>query len=493
MLMKEVSSAEPPTHAFSIGRKVTLAFLAIAVALVTLGVVAIYNLRAVQLAADRLTEETREAQVIQELVVHLQDSGRDAAKAVAQTKAAIAALSDLGEEEDPSDFKHTRAEQHLYVAVSGHLDNAEAAIRRGTPAEADTHLDRILGIALTLYAETKREFNRSHRDLERRSGYVLRALVVTSLLVAVILMLSYVFVARQIVRPLKEMRRGATLLGGGYLGHRIHVHSKDELGDLAAEFNRMAQRLASHHAELELQVRERTRQFVRAAKLAEMGELAAGVAHEINNPLASIASCAEVLERRLADQELDQDEAREYLTIIAKEAYRMQDTTSRLLLFARQEPGTLEDTDVEQLLGELIRIESPAAKKRGLLLDVEIERPLPRILANPGELKQVLINLLKNAYDASTEGDTVHVRAQRGSDGLTIQVVDHGQGVKPENLDRIFDPFYTTKSPGKGTGLGLALAYRIIEGHGGLISVQGTRDGGACFTVHLPVPQESAL
>jgi len=491
--MENHSAPTEPAHTFPIGRKVGLTFLAVAVALVTLGVVALYNLLAVQVAADRLTEETREAQVIQELSVQLQARDRDIAKAIVQTEATLDALMEHVKAEDPSDFDHICEEQALCTDIRGHLEDVRRAMRRSDSSDAHAHLDKILGIVRTLYAETNLEFGRSHRDLERRSTYVGRALVVTSLLVAIVLLLSYIFVARQIVRPLKEMRRGATLLGAGYLGHRILVSSKDELGDLAREFNRMANRLASHHADLEMQVRERTRQFIRAAKLAEMGELAAGLAHEINNPLASIACCAEVLERRLGDQTWDNNEAREYLTIIAKEAYRMQDTTSRLLLFARQEPGVLEETDVEQLVEELVRIEGPAVKKRGMVLELEIERPLPRIITNPGELKQVLINLLRNAYDASSEGDTIHLRARRGDDGLTIQVVDHGQGIQPENLDRIFDPFYTTKSPGKGTGLGLALAYRIIEGHGGLISVQGTRDGGACFTIHLPVPQESAL
>lgn len=485
---------ETPTHILPIGRKVGLTFLAVAAALLALGLVSLYNLRAVQVAADRLTEESREAQVIQGLITQLHERPRNVPETMRETQRALGQLMHHAtEEKDPSDTKHTSKEDVLYDAVIGHLSDAQKAAERNDLAVANAHLDKILTAVRSLYNETKHEFGKSRRELERRSNNVLRALIITCLLVAAILLLSYVFVVRQIVQPLKEMRRGATLLGAGYLGHRIHLRSKDELGDLAREFNRMANRLASHHAELEMQVRERTRQFVRAAKLAEMGELAAGLAHEINNPLASIASCAEVLERRLGNHELDNDEAREYLTIIAKEAYRMQDTTSRLLLFARQEPGALQETDVEQLIEELARIERPAVKKRGLTLDVEIEKPLPKIVANPGEIKQVLINLLKNAYDASSEGDTIHLRARRGTTDLTIQVVDHGQGVKPENLDRIFDPFYTTKSPGEGTGLGLALAYRIIEGHGGLISVEGSRDGGACFTVHLPLPQESTL
>ena len=248
----------------------------------------------------------------------------------------------------------------------------------------------------------------------------------------------------------------------------------------------MSDELHGMRTGLEQRVEERTREFVRAARLAGLGTMAAGIAHEINNPLASIASCAEGLERRLSKGTVDAQAQREYLGIIAKEAYRAHEITSRLLDFARTENGVRVSFGAGELMRELRVLLEHRLRSRQLDLDVQIEPELPQLSGNPSEVKQVLLNLIHNAIDASPQAGHVMVRWSRVGNDVRIEVEDQGSGIAADLREKIFDPFFTTKEPGSGTGLGLAIVHRIVTAHSGRVEVQDTGHG-ALFRVQIPL------
>jgi signal transduction histidine kinase len=249
----------------------------------------------------------------------------------------------------------------------------------------------------------------------------------------------------------------------------------------------MAERLARMQHSLEERVRERTREFINAARLADLGTLAAGIAHEVNTPLASIASCAEGLERRLRAGTATREEELEYLGTITRQAYRAHDIASRLLALARRDSsGPLSTVAVNEAVANAVRLLQHQIEEKGVALDLRLGDDDPWVVANPAEMEQAVVNVLKNAIEASPRGGRITVRTRANEDRASIEVEDEGPGIAPQNSERIFDPFFTTKAPGKGTGLGLPLAYRIVENFGGSIELRNAPGGGAIFDLWLP-------
>jgi two-component system NtrC family sensor kinase len=230
----------------------------------------------------------------------------------------------------------------------------------------------------------------------------------------------------------------------------------------------------------------------RAEKLAAVGRLAAGVVHEINNPLATISACAEALERRVeegafSDSEAEED-LNEYLGLIKSEAFRCKSITTGLLDFSRHRTGERHPIDV----GEIIRSSANliSHQKRGERIEIKTEAApdLPLVNADAGQIQQAVIALGTNAIDAMPDGGVLTFRASAEQNRVAIEVEDTGIGIPPENLSRIFEPFFTTKAVGDGTGLGLAVCYGIITDHGGRLSVRSNADlGGTVFTITLPI------
>jgi len=236
-----------------------------------------------------------------------------------------------------------------------------------------------------------------------------------------------------------------------------------------------------------------SRAVARTERLAAVGRLAAGVVHEINNPLATIAACAEALEARVAEgaygSSAEVDDLREYLQLIRAEAFRCKQITNGLLDFSRARQA--QHTPV--LLGGVV--ESAARllqhQKRGPAVEirVEVEPDLPAISGDAGQLQQAVVILAENGVDAMPEGGTLTLRARRGAGeegGLLMEVEDTGVGIAPEIREKIFDPFFTTKEVGRGTGLGLAVCYGIVTEHGGRVTVNSTPGRGTLFAVWLP-------
>lgn len=229
----------------------------------------------------------------------------------------------------------------------------------------------------------------------------------------------------------------------------------------------------------------------RAEKLAAVGRLAAGVVHEINNPLATISACAEALESRVEEgvfgRTQDAEDLSEYLGLIHNEAFRCKSITNGLLDFSRVRSGNRHEID----LGEVIRSSANLVthQKRGdnIEIDVDIDENLPLVKADEGQIQQALVALATNAIDAMPDGGALSFRAYPDKRRLVIEISDTGIGIRTEDMSRIFEPFFTTKDVGKGTGLGLAVCYGIITDHRGRLNVRSNIGKGTTFTIYLPL------
>jgi signal transduction histidine kinase len=271
----------------------------------------------------------------------------------------------------------------------------------------------------------------------------------------------------------------------------MHLATHDEMAELAEAFNMMTGRFQEIAVDLDRQVQERSRQLVRSERLAGVGFLAAGVAHEINNPLSAIAMAAESLEGRVLAivDALEPAEAavvRQYLRMIQEESFRCREITERLLDFSRGRDAVRESTDIARLVSEVVAMVQHLSKYREKKIHFESSEPCYAEVNGP-EIKQVVLNLVANGLDAVPRGGTLEIRLRQKTDELSIDFVDNGCGMTAEVIERLFEPFFTNKQGGQGTGLGLSISHRIISQHGGTISATSPGEGlGSTFTVRLP-------
>jgi two-component system NtrC family sensor kinase len=229
-------------------------------------------------------------------------------------------------------------------------------------------------------------------------------------------------------------------------------------------------------------------QLVQAEKIASLGRMAAGVAHEINNPLAGILIYAELLAR-----EVEQDTPiRENVEIIINQTMRCQQIVNRLLDFSRQSLGQKRLFDVNEVLRACVDLVSHQAFFHNIKIEQDLDPGVPQIIGDPGQLQQVFTNLLLNSADAMGGSGMITITSRPAwpGNGVVLQFTDTGCGIPPEIRDKIFEPFFTTKPPGKGTGLGLSIVYGVIQRHGGSIEAYSPPGGGTIFTVTLPLESE---
>jgi signal transduction histidine kinase len=274
---------------------------------------------------------------------------------------------------------------------------------------------------------------------------------------------AYVF--RSVARPVGRLRDGAARVAAGDLDARIYVDTPGELGDLARQFNAMTSSLKEHQAKL-----------VQSEKLAGIGRLAAGVAHEINNPLAVILGYVRLL-RRAAQGPLDED-----LAIIEEETLRSREIVQGLLELSRPTAVDREDVDVRALCDEAVARLRDAKKLEAVDIAVEGDA---HVEGTAAKLRQVLMNLVQNGAEAAGRGGRVRIRIEQGDGRADIAVADSGPGLGPEAASKLFEPFFTTKAT--GTGLGLAVSQGIVRAHGGELTVGESELGGARFVVRLPL------
>ena len=240
--------------------------------------------------------------------------------------------------------------------------------------------------------------------------------------------------------------------------------------------------------------RQQELQLLQAEKMSSIGLLAAGVAHEINNPLTSVAGYAEALLRRFRDDpEMREDPRLEvfpkYLNVIIKESYRCKGIIDCLLSFSRKSDGSIEKVDINLILHEVLELVRYKSRYEKVEIREELQPDLPLVHCDAAGLRQVFMNLLINAHQAIKGTGAVEISTKDNGSEVIIQVKDTGCGILPDQLDHIWDPFFTTKSVGQGLGLGLAVTYNIIKKQGGEIQVESKQGKGSKFTVRLPVCQ----
>jgi len=317
-----------------------------------------------------------------------------------------------------------------------------------------------------------------------------------------LLALLYVSTTR-IVRPLQRMAVAARQIAKGDLSQKVEIRSRDEIGELAGSFDQMTADLRKANKELidwgttlERKVEDRTRELrdvqahlIQAEKLASIGKLAAGVAHEINNPLGGIL----IYSHLILEDTPKTGPHYENLKKIVRETARCKEIVKGLLDFARPKEPEMAPTDVHEILGRCLAL----IERQSLFQNIRLEKfyapSLPRIIADGAQLQQVFMNIIFNAAEAM-EGNgtlTLKTRLDPGRKEIAIEFADTGHGVKEEDKKRLFEPFFTTKEVGKGTGLGLAISYGIIQKHGGAIEIRSEAGQGAVFTVRLPLKEES--
>ena len=307
------------------------------------------------------------------------------------------------------------------------------------------------------------------------------AAIAAVLLLAGLGVLTYSWV----FRPLRHLGHGSRRIAGGDFGYRIHLDTCDEMAELGQALNDMTARFQEIRDDLDHQVQLRTKEVIRSEQLASVGFLAAGVAHEINNPLASIAMCAESLESRVGN---DVDAvALRYIQLIQSEAFRCKGITEKLLDFSRVGEVRRQVTALGALTHDVVDMLQHVGRFAQKTVTI-FDGPDVLVMANPQEMKQVILNLLVNALDSIDEAGEVELTVKRDGDEARLVLTDNGCGMNEEVLQNLFEPFFTSRASKKGTGLGLSIAHRIITDHDGRIEVKSNGPGcGAMFSVILPV------
>lgn len=316
--------------------------------------------------------------------------------------------------------------------------------------------------------------------------FFLAAVFVLSLAAALLL---GIYLARRISGPVAALMEEVKKVAAGDLAARMPVRSGDEIGQLAVAFNDMTEKLRLHMAEVERahsEVLKAQKQLLQSEKMAAIGHLAAGLAHEVNNPLNVISGFTEVLIK----QQGERDSAdRRHLEEIYREAVRCQRLIAELLRFAKPKSPDRAPADLAATLRETASLVQAQARTQGIALSLDLPGDLPEVVADRDQMKQVFLNLLLNACQAMPEGGELSVRGYVSGGSLCFEIRDTGTGIKAQDLDNIFNPFYTTKAD--GTGLGLALSYAVVESHSGTISVKSEEGRGSVFTLALPLTEKS--
>jgi two-component system NtrC family sensor kinase len=333
-------------------------------------------------------------------------------------------------------------------------------------------LDHLGGVVGSLYVGARESTFRSLVE-----AFTNRVAVIAVLTVVVAAVLA-VPISHWIAGPITRLSDATQQLAQGDMSVHVVVPGTGELARLAGSFNQMVETLRRTQAEL-----------LHKQKLASMGQLAAGVAHEINNPLGTIHLYAGALRKELPPD----DPHREDLAVILRETDRCKTIVADLLNFARQQEVLAQPTDIHDLLEQAIAAVRPHAPFEQVEIRRDYAMGLPPIEADPAQLLQVFVNLLNNAAEAIEGTGTIQLTTRVAGSSVLVNIADTGCGIPEENLGRLFTPFFTTKGPGRGTGLGLSIVYGIIKMHRGQITVQSRVGEGTTFTVMLPqrLPREA--
>jgi two-component system NtrC family sensor kinase len=308
-----------------------------------------------------------------------------------------------------------------------------------------------------------------------------------------------------IIKPLMLLAEGMERVSKGDLDHKVEINTRDEMGMLAKTFNSMTtelktarQRLENWAKELEEEVAKKTEeirkgqeQMIHTEKLASLGRMAAGVAHELNSPLTGIVTFAHLMLKRIPPEDKLN---REDLEVIIEQAERCSKIIKGLLGFSRALPTQKAKVNINATISHVLDMIKNQAKFHNIKLITDLAPDLPEIDGDASQLEQVYMNLLINAADAMNDRGQIKIATRRvqedGKEFIEIEFTDTGPGIPEEHLNKIFEPFFTTKPVGKGTGLGLSVSHGIIRKHGGYMTVKSKVGEGTSFFIRLPIPEK---
>ncbi|HVN25261.1 MAG TPA: ATP-binding protein [Syntrophorhabdales bacterium] len=333
-----------------------------------------------------------------------------------------------------------------------------------------------VGMLATALLEAK------YRDVQQKALTPFMFVTIAGMLVAIAMGF---LLSNKIMRPIRALIGASREVSRGNFAPEIGPASRDEIGVLQKTFTEM---LSSLQERDERKAMESEIKLLQSEKQASVGRLAAGVAHEINNPLTGVLTFTHMLLRRTdLDEEMKGD-----LTIIAKATERVRTIVKGLLEFSRETVLAPEATDIDELVASAVKLVENSAFLKGVKLSFVPHRMLPLVKVDKSAMEGVLLNIIMNALDATPRCGSIMVNTglslrSIGKKGIEIRITDTGQGIAAENLKKIFEPFFTTKDVGQGTGLGLSVSLGIVERHDGSISVESTIGMGSTFTIWLPL------
>jgi two-component system NtrC family sensor kinase len=389
---------------------------------------------------------------------------RDALDRIAARLSAVGAR--VADEENAASSLNSRLEK-LPRAASEEASLGDAVARLKT---AQRRVDHEVRELLRILQDQMNQGVDEAEKQERAARWAILALSALALLVGLLV----TWLSQRALRPIRTLTEAAQRLGrGNPESVAVPEQGGDELASLAREFNAMAQRLAAREREL----RAQGEALVRSERLAAIGRIAAQITHEIRNPLSSISLNAEELGERAP-------EARDLCDAIVREVDRLTAITEEYLRFARLPKPQVQRADLNDTVRDLLDFVRPELEASGVQVTTSLVPELPRVIADVAQLRQLLLNLLRNAREAMPSGGTLHVASRGGESSVEVEIRDTGPGIPPERMARIFDPFFTTKA--RGTGLGLAMAQEIAQEHGGQLLCESALGKGTAFTLRLP-------
>jgi two-component system, NtrC family, sensor kinase len=343
----------------------------------------------------------------------------------------------------------------------------------------------------------------SLESLEKEKAQIYKQMILSGIISVIVLtFLLGLLLTRFVNRPIDKLLLATKKAAQGDLDQTVVIRSRDELGELSGSFNNMISELKRSRdaieewtQTLEHRVQERTKelqqvqdQLVHAGKMAALGELAAGVAHEINNPLTAILTFSSLMLKKT-------DESHPWkkdLETIVQQTSRCRNIVKGLLDFARQRKLDKRPSDISALLEKTLTLLEKQAPFQNIMIVKEFGKEMPPVFIDGDQIQQVFMNIVLNAADAMAEkGGTLRITTASKDGMVEISFADSGRGIAKENIPKLFDPFFTTKQTGKGTGLGLAISYGIIRSHNGEIKVESQLEKGSTFCIRLPISAES--
>ena len=355
-----------------------------------------------------------------------------------------------------------------------------------------------IGRPLTFIASIDRQQIDIEKSAERRTNIYIVLGALISMLVAIAIAS---FFSKRVTARIDQLRKGTEVIEQGQLDYRLRIESGDEIELLSKQFNSMASKLEESHQTLERKVDERTRELkesqdamVQQEKMVSVGQLAAGIAHELNTPLGTIIGYAQMLREDLGQQPAAAASLTDVDEIIGQ-AGRCRDLVKNLLNFSRRSSTEKIDTGINDIVRKIISLIEHDFEMKGVRVQMDLDSNVPTARVNENEIAQVILNLANNAADSMPGGGEFHVSThyEEEFDRICMVVHDTGCGIRESDRTRVFEPFFTTKEVGKGTGLGLSICYKIVENDMGSIEFDSVTGQGTTFRVYLPATAKSEV